>query len=104
MDRMETPERAHLRESLPAGRLAVLRARKMVLPVGREISRIEGEGKESKHTRLHTHEDTPSAVGCGVHESDKEATDEEDPRSMMDIDFLDKILAKTGPGKSMLVT
>lgn len=32
IDSIEMPERAHLRSSLPTGRLAVLRARKMVLP------------------------------------------------------------------------
>lgn len=32
MANIEMPERAHLRSSLPTGRLAVLRARKMVLP------------------------------------------------------------------------
>ena len=31
-ERMEMPERAHLRLSVPVGRFAVLKARKMVLP------------------------------------------------------------------------
>ena len=31
-ERMEMPERAHFRESLPGGRLAVPRAKKMVFP------------------------------------------------------------------------
>lgn len=35
---METPERAHFKESLPAGRLALLRAKKTVFPRGQAAS------------------------------------------------------------------
>lgn len=76
MDKMETPERAHLSESLPTGSLAVLRARKMVFPVGHSgLASWKGwQGLRINYTRLHTHEDAPGIVGCRIDESGEKKT------------------------------
>ena len=59
---------------------------------------------EEKHTGLHTHEDTPRVVGCGIDKADQETTDEEGERGIMEVDCLCEISTQIPSGKLILMT
>lgn len=81
---MEMPERAHLRLSVPAGRLAALKARKMVLPgdchCPLQLYRLSGL------TCLHAHEDAPGIVRACIDQAGDEAADKQWKVGVLDAD------------------
>lgn len=86
---MEMAERAHLRLSPPAGRLAVLKARKIVLPGYGHCQLTVGNVKE--HTCLHAHEDAPSIVRARIDHASDEAAYKQREVSVFDTDCLHEI-------------
>lgn len=88
---MEMAERAHLRLSVPMGRLAVLKARKMVLPgYDHGPSRVH---RVKEHTCLHSHEDAPGIVRGCINQASNEAAYKQREVGILDADHLREVAA-----------
>lgn len=88
---MEMAERAHLRPSVPAGRLAVLKARKIVLPgYGHPPSNVH---RVKEHTCLHSHEDAPRIVRGRINQPSNEAAYKQRKVGVLDTDRLREVAA-----------
>jgi len=89
-ERMEIAERAHLRPSVPAGRLAVLKARKMVLPGYRHYPRSVHQVRE--YTGLHSHEDPPCIVRARIYQASDEAACKQREVGVLDANILREVV------------
>lgn len=102
------PERAHFRESLPGGRLAVPRAKNMVFPnVKTDLSsapeRDMVSGKGRWVTCLHPHEDTPGAVGASIDQAGKKAAHQQWDICVVDADILCQVAAYSSAWSRLLL-